>query len=105
MKTLLDEVERNRHVIISNRFAFLQKRPGQSQLLIMRQPQGVLRDLGQLRALEIWPSSFRVLAEATRLSKSAVQTALELLRRRELIEKLNDHATAVGQHGVLRHWR
>lgn len=40
---------RRLHVIISNRFAILQKRPGQSQLLIMRQPQGVLRDLGQLR--------------------------------------------------------
>jgi len=46
MKTLLDEMERNRHVIISNRFAFLQKRPRQSQLLIMWQTQGVLRDLG-----------------------------------------------------------
>lgn len=51
------------------------------------------------------PSSLRMLAEATGLSKSAVQTALELLRRRELIETTSDHATAVAQHRVLRHWR
>ena len=51
------------------------------------------------------PSSLRMLAEATGLSKSAVQTALELLRRRELIESTSDHATAVPKHRVLRHWR
>src|SRR4029077_6073593 len=51
------------------------------------------------------PASLRMLAEATGLSKSAVQTALELLRRRELIESASDHATAVPQHRVLRHWR
>src|SRR3954470_10720301 len=39
------------------------------------------------------PASLRLLAEATGLSKSAVQTALELLRRRELIATTSDHPT------------
>ena len=51
------------------------------------------------------PSSLRMLAEATGLSKSAVQTALELLRRRELIETMSEHSTATPRHRVLRHWR
>ncbi len=51
------------------------------------------------------PASLRMLADATGLSKSAVQVALELLRRRELIESTSDHATAVPKHRVLRHWR
>ena len=51
------------------------------------------------------PASLRMLAEASGLSKSAVQTALELLRRRELIETTSGHATAAPQHRVLRHWR
>ena len=51
------------------------------------------------------PASLRMLAESTGLSKSAVQTALELLRRRELIETTSDHATAVPQQRVLRRWR
>lgn len=50
-------------------------------------------------------ASLRSLAEETGLSKSAVQTALELLRRRELIETESDHATATPTHRVLRHWR
>jgi DNA-binding MarR family transcriptional regulator len=50
-------------------------------------------------------ASLRSLAEETGLSKSAVQTALERLRRRKLIETTSDHATAVPQHRVLRHWR
>ena len=50
-------------------------------------------------------ASLRTLADETGLSKSAVQTALELLRRRELIESESDHATAVPEHRVLRHWR
>src|SRR3954447_2116351 len=50
-------------------------------------------------------ASLRMLAEETGLSKSAVQTALELLRRRELIRSESDHATAVPEHRVLRHWR
>ena len=51
------------------------------------------------------PLSLRTLAEATGLSKSAVQTALALLRRRELIETTTEHATATPEHRVLRHWR
>jgi hypothetical protein len=51
------------------------------------------------------PASLRSLAEETGLSKSAVQTALELLRRRELIKTESDHATALPRHRVLRHWR
>jgi DNA-binding MarR family transcriptional regulator len=51
------------------------------------------------------PASLRSLAEETGLSKSAVQTALNLLRRRELIETESDHATAIPTHRVLRHWR
>ena len=50
-------------------------------------------------------ASLRTIAEATGLSKSAVQTALELLRRRELIASVSVHATAVPEHRVLRHWR
>ncbi|HMJ06794.1 MAG TPA: helix-turn-helix domain-containing protein [Chthoniobacterales bacterium] len=50
-------------------------------------------------------ASLRTLAEATGLSKSAVQTALGRLRRRELIETASDHATAIPKHCVLRHWR
>jgi hypothetical protein len=49
--------------------------------------------------------SLRALADATGLSKSAVQSALESLRRRELIVTLSAHATARPRHRVLRHWR
>jgi DNA-binding GntR family transcriptional regulator len=50
-------------------------------------------------------ASLRSLGEATGLSKSAVQTALERLRRRKLIETTSDHGTAVPEHRVLRPWR
>jgi DNA-binding MarR family transcriptional regulator len=50
-------------------------------------------------------ASLRSLAEETGLSKSAVQTALDLLRRRELIRTATDHPTAMPEHRVLRHWR
>ncbi|PYI94368.1 MAG: helix-turn-helix domain-containing protein [Verrucomicrobia bacterium] len=50
-------------------------------------------------------ASLRTLAEATGLSKSAVQTALDLLRRRELIDTESEHSTAIPTHRVLRHWR
>ena len=51
------------------------------------------------------PFSLRMLADATGLSKSAVQTALECLRRRELIETTAAGPTAVPHHRVLRHWQ
>jgi DNA-binding MarR family transcriptional regulator len=50
-------------------------------------------------------ASLRTLAEATGLSKSAIQVALEILRRRELIVTAREHATATPRHRVLRHWR
>ncbi len=50
-------------------------------------------------------ASLRSIAEETGLSKSAAQTAMDLLRRRELIETKSDHATATPTHRVLRHWR
>jgi DNA-binding MarR family transcriptional regulator len=49
-------------------------------------------------------ASLRMLADATGLSKSAIQTALGTLRRRELIDTSRDHATATPLHRVLRHW-
>ena len=51
------------------------------------------------------PASLRMLAEVTGLSKSAVQSALDHLRRRELIVTTRTHATAVPRHRLLRHWR
>ena len=51
------------------------------------------------------PASLRNLAEATGLSKSAVQTGLENLRRRELLVTTSDHATAIPCHRILRHGR
>jgi DNA-binding transcriptional MocR family regulator len=50
-------------------------------------------------------ASLRTLADTTGLSKSAVQSALENLRRRELIITSSEHVTAVPRHRVLRHWR
>lgn len=50
-------------------------------------------------------ASLRSLAEVTGLSKSAVQTALQSLRRRELITTTRRHATAVPEHRVARPWR
>jgi DNA-binding MarR family transcriptional regulator len=50
-------------------------------------------------------ASLRTIADATGLSKSAVQIALTTLRRRELIVTTRDHATATPRHRVLRHWR
>ena len=50
-------------------------------------------------------ASLRTLADATGLSKSAIQVALATLRRRQLIVTTRDHATARSRHRVLRHWR
>lgn len=50
-------------------------------------------------------ASLRTIADVTGLSKSAVQTALDSLRRRELIRTTTAHATAIPQHRILRHWR
>lgn len=48
--------------------------------------------------------SLRDIAEATGLSKSAVQTALYVLRRRELVMTEQTNRTAAPTHRVLRHW-
>jgi DNA-binding MarR family transcriptional regulator len=48
--------------------------------------------------------SLRMIADETGLSKSAVQTALDTLRYRELITTTRHHTTAVPEHRVLRHW-
>jgi DNA-binding MarR family transcriptional regulator len=50
-------------------------------------------------------ASLRTIADATGLSKSAVQVAIATLRRRDLIVTTRDHATATPRHRVLRHWR
>ena len=50
-------------------------------------------------------ASLRMLADATGLSKSAIQSALATLRHRELIVTTRDHATATSRHRVLRHWQ
>ena len=50
-------------------------------------------------------ASARTIAEATGLSKSAVQTALAHLRHRQLIATTANHATATPRHRVLCHWR
>jgi DNA-binding MarR family transcriptional regulator len=48
--------------------------------------------------------SLRTIADATGLSKSAVNAALTHLRRRQLIATTADHATATSRHRVLRPW-
>jgi len=48
--------------------------------------------------------SLRDIADATGLSKSAVQTALQVLRRRELVTTKKTSRTATPTHRVLRHW-
>lgn len=50
-------------------------------------------------------TSLRDLADGTGLSKSAVQVALESLRRRQLIATSSAHPTAKPSHRVLRQWR
>jgi DNA-binding MarR family transcriptional regulator len=49
-------------------------------------------------------ASLRMIADETGLSKSAVQTALDTLRRRKLVVSARTYATAVPTHRVLRHW-
>jgi hypothetical protein len=57
---------------------------------------------GQWKAVT---ASLRMLADATGLSKSAIQVALPALRRRQLIVTTREHPTASSSHRVLRHWR
>jgi hypothetical protein len=50
-------------------------------------------------------ASLRTVGDGTGLSKSAVQTALHRLHRRQLIKSESAHRTATPRHEVLRHWR
>ncbi|HJT81861.1 MAG TPA: helix-turn-helix domain-containing protein [Chthoniobacterales bacterium] len=50
-------------------------------------------------------ASLRTIADGTGLSKSAVQTALVRLHRRQLISSRRAYPTATPRHQVLRHWR
>lgn len=50
-------------------------------------------------------ASVRSIAEDTGLSKSAVQSAIIHLRRRQLIASTRKSVTATPRHRVLRHWR
>jgi DNA-binding MarR family transcriptional regulator len=50
------------------------------------------------------PASLRDIAEATGLSKSAVQTAVKILGRRQLIATEQANRTATPRHRVLRYW-
>lgn len=50
-------------------------------------------------------ASLRMIAEETGLSKSAVQSALVQLRRRELITTKRNRSTSLPHHRVLRYWR
>jgi hypothetical protein len=50
-------------------------------------------------------ASLRTLSDETGLSKSAIQIALERLRRRQLIATKRAYLTATPVHKVLRPWR
>ena len=55
----------------------------------------------ELRSAEV---SLQQFAENTGLSKSAVQAAIRLLKRRGLIKVTKASATAVPQYELVRHW-
>src|SRR5947209_14888598 len=48
--------------------------------------------------------SLQRLAEGTGLSKSAIQAALRLLKRRGLVQTTRSSATAVPEYALIRHW-
>lgn len=48
--------------------------------------------------------SLKKLSEGTGLSKSGVQSALRLLKRRGLIKVFKAHLTAVPEYELVRHW-
>ena len=48
--------------------------------------------------------SLQQLSERTGLSKSAVQTAVRVLKRRGLVKVFKIHATAVPKYELVRHW-
>ena len=50
------------------------------------------------------PASLQRLSEGTGLSKSAVQAALRLLKRRGLVQVTKHSVTAVPEYALVRHW-
>jgi hypothetical protein len=50
-------------------------------------------------------ASLRDIAEGTGLSRSAVETAMTILRHRQLVRTQTSSRTARPRHQVLRHWR
>jgi Helix-turn-helix domain len=50
------------------------------------------------------PMSLRTLADRTGLSKSAVQAAVRLLKRRGLVAIAKPSPTAIPQYELVRHW-
>jgi|ERR1051326_8079289 DNA-binding MarR family transcriptional regulator len=50
------------------------------------------------------PVSLRGIAEATGLSKSAVQAAMRILKRRRLVAVSRRSPTATPEYELLRHW-
>lgn len=50
-------------------------------------------------------ASHRTIAEETGLSKSAVQAAIRLLKRRQLVRSWQASQTATPEHQALRPWR
>ena len=50
------------------------------------------------------PASLQQLAELTGLSKSSVQAAIRLLKRRSLVSITKSSPTAVPQYELIRHW-
>jgi len=74
-----------------------------------RQPSAFLVYL-QFWYRSTWPkagrrSSHQSMADATGLSKSAVQAAIRTLSRRKLIRATRASATATPEYTVLRPWR
>jgi DNA-binding MarR family transcriptional regulator len=65
----------------------------------------LFREASRARPQRPVSASLRMIADATGLSKSAVQIALHRLRRRQLIATKRAHPTAVPLHRVLHHWR
>jgi DNA-binding MarR family transcriptional regulator len=65
----------------------------------------LFREASRSRQRRAINASLRMIANATGLSKSAVQTALQRLHRRQLIATKRAHRTATPLHRVLYHWR
>jgi len=59
----------------------------------------------ELRGITSVRASHQGIAEATGLSKSAVQKAIRYLNGRKLLRTQKDSPTAIPQHRVLRTWR